>query len=145
MADSVCVMNEGRIQQHDSAYQLYHEPANRFVADFIGQGVMISGHVLDDHTVATDIGNIGSSEVLGQPLGASVDLLIRPDDIIHDDESDNSAVVVEKVFRGADFLYHLRTDSGVEIMCLAPSHHDHEVNERIGIRVEPDHLVLFEH
>ena len=145
MADSVCVMNEGHIQQHDTAYQLYHEPANRFVADFIGQGVMVHGEVVDNYTVATDIGNIGSDHELGQPEGSQVDLLIRPDDIIHDDESDTSAIVVEKVFRGADFLYHLRTDSGVEIMCLAPSHHDHEVNERIGIRVEPDHLVLFDH
>ena len=145
MADSVCVMNEGHIQQHDTAYQLYHEPANRFVADFIGQGVMVQGEVIDRHTVSTDIGKIGSDHVLGQPAGSHVDLLIRPDDIIHDDDSETSAIVVEKVFRGADFLYHLRTDSGVEIMCLAPSHHDHEVNERIGIRVEPDHLVLFEH
>lgn len=145
MADSVCVMNEGRIQQQDSAYQLYHEPVSRFVADFIGQGVMIPGEVIDEYTVATDIGNIGSERAHGQDRGSRVDLLIRPDDIIHDDESGKSAVVVEKVFRGADFLYHLRTDSGIEILCLAPSHHDHEINERIGIRVEPDHLVLFEH
>ncbi len=145
MADSVCVMNEGQIQQQDSAYQLYHEPVNRFVADFIGQGVMVPGQVIDQFTVSTDIGNIGSDRALGQATGSKVDLLIRPDDIIHDDDSEKSAVVVEKVFRGADFLYHLRTDTGVEIMCLAPSHHDHEVNERIGIRVEPDHLVLFDH
>ena len=52
-------------------------------------------------------------------------------------------MVVEKAFRGADFLYFLRMDSGVEVMCLAPSHHDHQVNERMGIRLDVDHLVTF--
>ncbi len=72
-----------------------------------------------------------------------VDVLIRPDDVIHDDESEDSAIVVEKAFRGADFLYFLRMDSGIEVMCLAPSHHNHKINERIGIRLNVDHLVTF--
>jgi iron(III) transport system ATP-binding protein len=70
-------------------------------------------------------------------------VLIRPDDVVHDDSSAESAIVVEKAFRGADFLYFLRMDSGVEVMCLAPSHHDHKINERIGIRLDVDHLVTF--
>ena len=70
-------------------------------------------------------------------------MLIRPDDVVHDDDSEESAIVVEKAFRGADFLYFLRMDSGVEVMCLAPSHHNHRINERIGIRLVLDHLVIF--
>ena len=73
----------------------------------------------------------------------SVDVLIRPDDVVHDDSSEETAIVVEKAFRGADFLYFLRMDSGVEVMCLAPSHHNHKINERIGIRLNLDHLVTF--
>jgi len=62
---------------------------------------------------------------------------------MHDDDADESAIVVEKAFRGADFLYHLRTDSGIEVLCLASSHHNHKINERIGIRLDVDHLVTF--
>jgi iron(III) transport system ATP-binding protein len=143
MADQICVMHEGRIVQQGSGYDLYHKPANRFVADFIGQGVIIPAQVEDATTVKTDLGKIrGNTPVDAQP-GETVDVLIRPDDVIHDDAAELSAIVVEKAFRGADFLYFLRLDSGIEVLCLAPSHHNHKINERIGIRLDVDHLVTF--
>ena len=143
MADRICVMNEGAIMQQGSGYDLYHRPANRFVADFIGQGVIIPATVESATTVKTDLGLITGENSLDDAPGTLVDVLIRPDDVVHDDDSDESAIVVEKAFRGADFLYFLRMDSGVEVMCLAPSHHDHKINERIGIRLNVDHLVTF--
>ncbi|MCH8176826.1 MAG: TOBE domain-containing protein, partial [Proteobacteria bacterium] len=76
--------------------------------------------------------------------GSMVDVLIRTDDIVQDDDSKDSAIVVDKAFRGADFLYYLRMDSGIEVLCLAPSHHNHRINERIGIRLNVDHLVVFD-
>ena len=143
MADQICVMNEGSIQQQGSGYDLYHRPATRFVADFIGQGVIISATVESANSVKTPLGVIeGDNRIEAEP-GSMVDVLIRPDDVIHDDESEESAIVVEKAFRGADFLYFLRMDSGIEVMCLAPSHHNHKINERIGIRLNVDHLVTF--
>jgi len=143
MADHICVMNEGRILQQGSGYELYHRPQSRFVADFIGQGVIIPARVKSATMLQTDLGLIrGNSNVEMLP-GSVVDVLIRPDDVVHDDSSEESAIVVEKAFRGAEFLYFLRMDSGVEVMCLAPSHHDHKINERIGIRLDVDHLVTF--
>ena len=143
MADQICVMNEGSILQQGSGYDLYHRPANRFVADFIGQGVIIPATVESPTTVKTDLGLIRGENCTDLVPGSLVDVLIWPDDIVHDDDSVESAIVVEKAFRGADFLYSLRMDSGVEVMCLAPSHHDHKINERIGIRLNVDHLVTF--
>jgi len=143
MADQICVMNEGSVMQQGSGYDLYHRPANRFVADFIGQGVIIPATVESLTAVKTELGMIRSDDVIDAAPGTLVDVLIRPDDIVHDDESPESAIVVEKAFRGADFLYFLRMDSGVEVLCLAPSHHDHKINERIGIRLNVDHLVTF--
>jgi iron(III) transport system ATP-binding protein len=143
MADQICVMNEGSIQQQGSGYDLYHKPINRFVADFIGQGVILPATVENANTVRTDLGVITGSDPVSDPPGAMVDVLIRPDDVVHDDDSSESAIVVEKAFRGADFLYYLRMDSGIEVMCLAPSHHNHKINERIGIRLNVDHLVTF--
>jgi len=143
MADQICVMNEGSILQQGSGYDLYHRPANRFVADFIGQGVIIPAMVESPTTVKTDLGLIRGKHKIDAETGAMVDVLIRPDDVVHDDESTESAIVVEKAFRGADFLYFLRLDSGIEVMCLAPSHHNHKINERIGIRLNVDHLVTY--
>ncbi len=143
LADEICVMNEGRIQQMDSGYNLYHRPVNRFVADFIGQGVIIPATVENEHSVRTELGSIEGEVPPGSTKGSLVDVLIRPDDVVHDDSSSDTAIVVEKSFRGADFLYFLRMDSGIEVLCLAPSHHDHKINERIGIRLNVDHLVIF--
>lgn len=143
LADQICVMSEGGILQQGSGYELYHRPQSRFVADFIGQGVIIPARVEDSTTVKTDLGLIHGDSAIDAPPGALVDVLIRPDDVVHDDSSEESAIVVEKAFRGAEFLYFLRMDSGVEVMCLAPSHHDHKINERIGIRLNVDHLVTF--
>ena len=145
MADDICVMNEGRIQQHDSAYNLYHKPVNRFVADFIGEGVILPGMVVGGNMVNTELGNIQGMVPDGCKPGCHVDVLIRPDDIVHDDESSETAVVVERAFRGSDFLYTLRMPSGIEVLSLVPSHHDHAINEAIGIRLEFDHLVIFPH
>ena len=144
VADTICVMNEGRIQQQDSGYNLYHRPANRFVADFIGQGVIIPATVENQYSVHTELGSIKGTVPINSKAGAAVDVLIRPDDVIHDDKSSETAIVIDKSFRGADFLYFLRMDSGIEVLCLAPSHHNHKINERIGIRLNVDHLVTFE-
>ena len=143
MADDICVINEGSIQQQDSGYNLYHRPANRFVADFIGEGVIIPGRVEAANTVKTDFGLIQGNDRIEATCGSMVDVLIRPDDVVHDDESSETATVIDKAFRGADFLYYLRMDSGIEVLCLAPSHHNHKINERIGIRLDVDHLVTF--
>ena len=58
IADEIGVMNEGEIQQWDSAYNLYHRPANRFVADFVGEGVLMPGTVLNERQVETELGTI---------------------------------------------------------------------------------------
>jgi iron(III) transport system ATP-binding protein len=143
MADEICVMNDGIIEQHDTGYNLYHRPANQFVADFIGQGVLVHGEVIEDSRVKTELGNITGHLPEGCKPGCPVDVLIRPDDIVHDDSSSQHAAIVDKAFRGAEFLYTLSLESGTRVLCIAPSHHDHRLNEKIGIRLEMDHLVIF--
>jgi iron(III) transport system ATP-binding protein len=143
MADRIGVVNQGRLVQWDTAYRLYHEPATRFVADFIGQGVLLCGAVIDEQHLQTELGVIAGdvSEAL-QP-GQMVDLLVRPDDVLHDDTSAWSGTVMDKTFRGSDHLYTLRLPGSTRLLCLAPSHHDHALGEKIGIRLELDHLVVF--
>lgn len=143
MADVIGVIDEGQLLQWDSAINLYHEPSSYQVANFIGESIFISGEVINDKEVSTEIGNIRSSTAHGVEQGKKVRVLIRPDDILHDDDSKMTAHVRDKAFRGAAFLYTLELDSGVRLLSLVPSHHDHPINEPIGIRLEIDHLVIF--
>ncbi|MDZ7735216.1 MAG: ABC transporter ATP-binding protein [Gammaproteobacteria bacterium] len=143
MADRVGVMQAGRLVQWDTPFELYHRPASRFVADFIGEGVLLPGRVLDEHHVETELGVLEAREPLGISAGMPVEVLVRPDDIIHDDDSPSAAVVVEKAFRGAEFLYTLALESGARLLSLVPSHHNHPVNQAIGIRADIEHLVVF--
>jgi iron(III) transport system ATP-binding protein len=70
-------------------------------------------------------------------------VLLRPDDIVHDDSSLLQAVVLHKSFRGANILYTLNLPSGANALSLVPSHHNHAIGEKIGIRLEADHVVAF--
>ena len=150
IADRVGVMHQGRLEQWDRPYELYHRPASRFVADFIGQGVFLPAKVLNPQRVAIELGELAGSvpspcgigcDVCGK--GCNVEVLLRPDDVVHDDASPMTAQVVRKIFRGGDFVYTLKLDSGREVLALVPSHHDHAIGERIGIRLDADHVVTF--
>jgi len=150
MADQIGIMYEGRIQQWDVPYNLYHRPANRFVADFIGQGVLVTGTVGEENSVRMELGTLISDTPVSCNEscttcddGCAVDILLRPDDIVHDDASPVQAEVLHKAFRGADILYTLRLASGTEVLSLVPSHHNHALGEKIGIRLDADHVIAF--
>jgi iron(III) transport system ATP-binding protein len=143
IADEIGVLRAGRLAQWDVPWKLYHSPATRFVADFVGEGSFIPGTVLGPGRVSTELGVIEGQLTHGQPAGTHVDLLLRPDDVIHDDDSELRAEVVERVFRGAQFRYKLKLPSGATALSFAPSHHDHAIGERIGIRLDAQHLVGF--
>ena len=144
MADEIGVIRDGALLQWDTAFNLYHRPAGPDVADFIGEGVFLDGTVLSTTEVATELGVLSGSVPHGMAPQAQVSVLVRPDDIIHDDNSGQTAMVQDRVFRGAEYLYTLALPSGARILSLVPSHHDHAIGEEIGIRPEIDHLVVFE-
>ena len=143
IADEIGILHQGMLQQWDSAYRLYHEPANRFVADFIGEGVFIPGKVLAPDQIEIELGIVPAKMPTSCCLGCTVDVLVRPDDIIHDDLSPTLAKVAAKAFRGAEFLYTLELPSGTRVLSLVPSHHNHALGEQIGIHLEIDHVIAF--
>ncbi len=143
MADQIGVLGQGQIQQWGTGFGLYHEPANRFVADFIGQGVILPGEAVDDLRVKTELGRVAGEHPHGLHAGQAAEVLIRPDDLLYDESSPRRATVVDRAFRGAEYLYTLRLESGTQVLCLVPSHHQHAVGDDIGIRLEARHLVAF--
>ncbi len=149
IGDVIGVMHEGQLHQWEDAYSLYHRPATRFVADFIGHGVFtpatlreVAGQVVVDTPVGT-LTDVAECPLPCAFVGGECDVLLRADDIVHDDDAPVKAEIVRKAFRGSEFLYTLRLHSGHTVMAHVPSHHDHTVGEWIGIRAEVDHVVTF--
>ena len=151
IGDVIGVMHQGRLHQWDDAYALYHRPATRFVAEFIGHGVFAPARIVQQPggavVVQTPLGAL--TDIAECPLpsaydGGLCDVLLRADDIVHDDQAPVKAQIVRKAFRGSEFLYTLRLASGETLMTHVPSHHDHAVGEWIGIRPQVDHVVTFE-
>ncbi len=144
IADRIGVMSEGRLYQWDSAYDLYHQPADRLVADFIGEGVFICGNTIGNQTVQTELGIIEGEPSQEFEPGTQIELLVRPDDIVHDEGSPNRGIVVGKDFRGANHLYTLSMPTRTRVLCLVPSHYNHNIGDSIGVKLSMDHMVLFE-
>ena len=144
VADRVGVMHHGEILQWDTAHNLYHQPASPQIADFVGEGALIKGVVRHSNRVETGLGlleGVMTSETIDDET--TVQLLVRPEDIIHDDESDVKAEVLRRNFRGANILYTLLLGNGDKVQALVPSHCDHQPGEKIGIQPDVRHLVLF--
>ncbi|HCY17356.1 MAG: ABC transporter ATP-binding protein [Curvibacter sp. GWA2_64_110] len=149
IGDIIGVMHEGQLHQWDDAYTLYHRPATRFVAEFIGHGVFAPATIREINrqiVVQTPLGDL--TDVAECPLpcafaAGECDVLLRADDIVHDDAAPVKAEIMRKAFRGSEFLYTLRLQSGQTVLAHVPSHHDHKIGEWIGIRPEVDHVVTF--
>jgi len=143
LSDHIGVMRDGRLLQWDTAYNLYHEPADRFIAHFVGQGVFLRGTLISPDAIDTELGVIRGDRAYGWPLGSPVDVLLRPDDILPDPKGNLSATVVSRAFKGAQILYGLKLSTGSSLLSLFPSHHNYDTGETVAIRLAVDHLVAF--
>tara|TARA_Y100000389_G_C17460712_1_gene521413 strand:+ start:848 stop:1897 length:1050 start_codon:yes stop_codon:yes gene_type:complete len=142
MSDKIAFLSDGKICQYDTPYNIYHKPLSKEIANFFGITSFLKATIKDTNHIETVLGTIfGNTEKFKK--GEDVYLLIRPDDIIHDDNSTESARVVDKIFYGSDFLYKLELKDKQKIYCYTPSHHNHSINENIGIKPVIDHLILF--
>lgn len=148
IADNIGVLHQCSLAQWAPAYDIYHQPKTRFVADFVGQGVFLKGKVTATDKVETALGAL--TAIIDEQTTHEIsnvdtwlDVLIRPDDIVHDTQSPLRAVVKARQFRGAEFMYTLLLENGESVLVLVPSHHNHQIGEEIGIRLEVDHVVVF--
>ena len=143
LGDRIGVMSGGKLMQWDSSFNLYHAPANRFVANFIGDGVFIKGHMAKDNVVITPLGEIQGQTVNEQFIGQDIDLLLRPDDVQYDPKHTISGQIIRKAFKGAQTLYTIESQDGTTLMSLVPSHDDYEIGDTIGFNIDAEHLVCF--
>ena len=148
VGDKIGVFNQGYCEQWASAQALYHRPATEFIARFIGEGSFVSGTVkhqsCNGAVVETVLGEFQLEPHQNFQDKQIVKLLVRPDDIIHDDISMHKAKILGRAFRGANIFYRLSLNGSNEhVFCLAPSHHDHNIGEEFGIKLDLDDVVCF--
>jgi len=143
ISDKVAVINHGKLQQWDTSYNLYHDPINRFVAEFIGQGVFLPGVLQTPESVQTELGLICGDRAYDWPQGSKVEVLIRPDDVKLSSKSDLFATVINKSFKGSEILYTLELPTGYKLLSALPSHSNHLLGESIPIKLDLHHLIAF--
>lgn len=143
LSEAVGIMSAGELVQWDTPFNLYHQPVNRFVAGFIGHGVLLRGTLLDARTARTALGTIRSERRYDWPAGSGIEVLVRPDDIVPDADGPLRGLIVREAFKGAEILYTLRLEDGTEVLSLFPSHNRHQMGEEVGLSLAVDHLVAF--
>jgi iron(III) transport system ATP-binding protein len=139
LADRSGVMHQGELLQWSSPYTLYHQPVCRRVAEFVAPASFLPITRTVDGRWQCELGTLPSAP--SSPI--ATEIMLRPDDIVHRDESATSAHITGRVFRGADFLYTLSLPSGREVLAQVPSHHDHPVGSQLGVELDLDHVVAF--
>lgn len=143
VADKIGVLFYGTMQQWGNAYDVYHRPASLEVATFVGDGVLLRGKITGPGQIESGLGLLEGNLSLPCESGCEVDLLVRPEDVLHVENAQVQARVVHKSFRGPNILYQLELSSGEQCQALVSSHHNHTIGEYIGISPEVDNLVVF--
>ena len=152
LSDKCGIILDQSLKQYDVPYNIHHEPNSLEVAKFLNRGVFINVQVVETdcavHTLRHPVlGEIRGNLLNNFPVGANVKLLLQPEDLIHDDQSKLKLEVVDRKFRGTNFIYTLKTKEMEEIPVFVHSHHihQHEKSEKFGIKspIFIDHLVCF--
>ena len=142
------IILNNQLKQYDDPYNIHHFPNSIEVVKFLNKGILIPAKVTGENSLENDdLGRIEGNFVKHYPKGSEVQLLLQPEDLEHDDKSNLKLEVIDRKFRGTNFIYSLKTASNKVIPVFVHSHHihQHEVEEKFGIKrpIHIDHIVCF--
>jgi len=142
------IILDEQLKQFDDPYNVYHFPNSVEVVNFLNRGILIPAKVTGENSLENaDLGKITGDFIKHYPKGSEVQLLLQPEDLEHDDQSNLKLEVVDRKFRGTNFIYTLKTMSNKLIPVFVHSHHihQHQVDEKFGIKrpINIDHIVCF--
>mgnify|MGYP001166431625 CR=1 len=152
MADKCGIILNQELKQYDVPYNVHHEPNSIDVANFLNKGIFIDVKVIDSDCAVHRLNHDELGEIRGKlsnsfPSGSKAKLLLQPEDLIHDDQSKLKLEVVDRKFRGTNFVYTLKTKKGEHLPVFVHSHHihQHKKRDKFGIKtpIYIDHLVCF--
>ena len=138
MSDTVVVMDKGKIQQIGTPEDIYNEPVNAFVADFIGESNIIDAIMLDDYLVT--FGGVKFKCLdSGFEKNEFVEAVVRPEDIVITEvgaQASLTGTITSVTFKGVHF--EILVDVGGFIWMIQTTQEHHKVGETIGMYIEPD-------
>ncbi len=143
IADRVGVLHDGQLAQWDTPYAVYHEPKSRFVAEFVGEGAFVRGQMYAGCTVSTIFGELQCRCATCLAPGSRVEVLLRPDDVVLDENSELIARIVEARFRGSMIRYRLSLPDNTMVLLDHPSHEPLRVGMHVGVALDVRHVVVF--
>jgi iron(III) transport system ATP-binding protein len=139
MADRVGVLNAGSLEQMATPEVLYHTPATRFVADFVGEADFLPGEVKEE--IVTEVGTFHNGS--GLPKGTRIEIMVRPDDVDFEPSQSGNGLIVGRKFHGSENRYALNLPSGVRLRSSQSSDLVLPPGTRVNVTVRPTHLVVF--
>jgi iron(III) transport system ATP-binding protein len=148
MGNKCGIILDQSLKQFDIPYNIYHYPNSVEVVSFLNRGILIEAKVTGKDSLENEeLGTIKGNFVKKQISGSTVQLLIQPEDLEHDDKSNLKLEVVDRKFRGTNFIYTLKTMNNNLIPVFVHSHHEHQhkIKDKFGIKrpIYIDHLVCF--
>lgn len=140
LSDRIVVMDEGKIQQIGTPTDIYNEPVNSFVADFIGESNILNGVMIEDRKVAFMYHEF---ECVDEGFGSNVpvDVVIRPEDIYIMSKTDNAqmtGVVKSCTFKGVHYEMFVETETGYELMIQ--DYNAYEIGSTVGLIIKPQDI-----
>jgi iron(III) transport system ATP-binding protein len=154
LADNVGVMHQGQIEQWGKPHELYQRPSSAYIADFIGAGVLVAATALGAGFYRLDLGALGEVRDIGG-VAANLDaashaanlaegrVLIRPEQIVLDDNSPIKVTLQSLVFKGSHQLATLLSTNGTVLLAQLPSHFSAPVGLSLGIHLRLDAVAFF--
>ena len=140
LADRVGVLRAGHLEQMAPPQQVYHRPATRFVASFVGAADFLPG-VVGRQGIVTEVGTFANVDRL--PEGQPVEVMIRPDDISFVPEASGAGTITRRYFRGPATVYCVRLPSGLRVHSSQPSASMLPTGTRVALSAHVPHVVAF--
>ena len=139
MSDTIVIMKDGIIQQAGTPEDIYNEPVNAFVADFIGESNIYNGTMVDKFKVRF----IGATWdcIDDFPVNEKVDIVVRPEDVIMGEVGKGvvDGIISSKIFKGVHYEFIVNVGKN-EVLCRDT--HDHEVGSKVSLNVEKENIQI---
>ncbi len=139
IGDRVAVMRTGHIEQLDSPVNVFHQPANRFVAAFMGEASFLPIVATTDGEAVTALGPVTVDPDTPGAVGARHLALVRPDDVLFTDDEAGGAEIVAAEFRGTSWSYTIRLEDGTDVLAAVSHLQPRSIGTRGRVQLTPGH------
>ena len=135
MSDTIVVLNDGVIQQIGTPMDIYNEPQNRFVAEFIGESNIIEGNMIKDCLVNFD-GIDWECVDKGFKDNEDIEVVLRPEDmdVVEPEAGKVSGIIISKVFMGVHYEYLVETKNR---NYKVHTTENYEIGKKVGLTIDP--------